>query len=86
MHYRLKEHIAISGTGVLFNTQTGESFTVNEMGMMIIDLIRKNKDYDEIKDAIFSEYLIDEGSLEHHLEDFLGYMKQHHLVELKPTH
>ena len=85
MYYKLKEYIAISGSGVLFNTQTGESFSVNELGMQVIELIRRNLNHQQIKDYIYSEYLIDEEALENHQEEFLIFMKHHQLMDSMPA-
>jgi hypothetical protein len=85
MNYKLKDCIAISGSGVLFNTETGESFSVNALGTMVIELIRKNMDHEQIKDYIFSEYIIDLETLDNHLEEFLAFMKHHHLIDEIPA-
>jgi len=81
MYYKLKEYIAISGSGVLFNTQTGESFSVNELGMLVIEMIKRNNSLKQIREYVYSEFLIDEETLEKHVEEFLAYMTQHQLIE-----
>lgn len=84
MYYKLKDYIAISGSGVLFNTQTGESYSVNEIGMIMIEMIKKSKSLQEIKESIFSEYQIDEDILDKHLDEFFIFMKSHDLIILEP--
>jgi hypothetical protein len=85
MYYKLKDYIAISGSGVLFNTQTGESYSVNEIGMLIIEMIKNNRSLDEIRESIYSSYQIDEETLDKHLDEFLVFMKSRDLVFLNPS-
>lgn len=81
MQYKLKDYIAISGSGVLFNTQTGESYSVNELGMIVIEQLKRDRNLEQIKEYVYSEYLIDEATLEEHLEEFLSFMQQHSLIQ-----
>ena len=81
MHYKLKDYIAISGSGVLFNTQTGESFSVNELGMLVIEQVKRGRSLEQIREEVFSEYHIDAETLQMHLEEFLSFMRQHQLLD-----
>ena len=40
---KIKKNIAISDSGFIFNPSTGESFTVNPIGVEIITLLKEDK-------------------------------------------
>jgi len=40
---RIKDNIAVSASGLIFNPDTGESFTVNPMGAEIISKLKEGK-------------------------------------------
>ena len=86
MKYKLNEYnIAVSDTGVLFNMQTGESFGMNGIEMLIIKKIRGNYSKEQIKLFIFAEFDIDREIMEEHLEEFLLCMIQQQLIEPMPN-
>jgi hypothetical protein len=85
MKYKLDEYnVAISDTGVLFNMITGESFEMNQIGMLIIEKIRKNYSKEQIKEVLLSEFDIDRETMERNLEEFLHSLIRHQMVELLP--
>jgi hypothetical protein len=85
MKYKVNEYnVAMSDTGVLFNMITGESYQMNEIGMLIIEKIRKNYSKEQIKEFLLSEFEIDREMMEGHLEEFLHSLIRHQLVELLP--
>lgn len=85
MKYKVNEYnVAMSDTGVLFNMITGESYQMNEIGMLIIEKIRKNYSKEQIKEFLLSEFDIDSETMERTLEEFLHYLIRHQLAELLP--
>lgn len=84
MKYKLNEYIAMSDSGVIFNMQTGESFTVNEIGKVIIEKVRKNYSKEQITEYILAEFEIDKETTEEHLEEFLRYMIRQQLIVPMP--
>ena len=40
--------LAISDNGFIFKPSTGESFTTNELGLIILNLLKEGKSADEI--------------------------------------
>ena len=78
---KIKSSIAISETGFLFMPNTGDSFSVNPIGIEIIDLLRQGKSEKEVKKAILAKYETDEGTLEKDYDDFLNQLKQHNVTD-----
>jgi len=78
---KLKKNIAISETGYVFNPSTGESFTLNQIGLEIINMAKENKNDEEIKQHLLQKYDTDEASLERYYLDFLEMLKQYQLIE-----
>ena len=50
---KLKKNIAISESGFVFDPHSGESFSVNPIGAEIIELIKREKEFNEISDFSF---------------------------------
>lgn len=77
----IKDNIAVSDSGFVFNPNTGESFTLNPLGSDIFKLMKTGKEYEEIRDEILSRYDIDEVTVEKDYNDFAGLLKQFQLIE-----
>jgi hypothetical protein len=78
----VKNDIAISESGFVFNPTTGESFTVNPIGAKIIQLIREKKSSEETVKFITEQYNIDDRSAENDLNDFISMLKQYEILSL----
>ncbi len=78
---KIRKNIAISDEGLVFNPVTGESFSVNPIGIRIISLMKEGKSRTEIKKALHEEYDIDEKTLEKDLDDFTGMLNQYQILE-----
>ncbi len=78
---RIKDNIAVSASGLIFNPDTGESFTVNPMGAEIINLLKEGKKQDEIVVKTTQKYFVEKTTFEKDFEDFLGLLRNYLLVE-----
>ncbi len=78
---QLKKNIAISDTGFLFDPTTGDSFTLNPMGVEILKMIREGKSQDEITAHITSIYDVVESAFERYFYDFTTMLKHHQIIE-----
>ena len=78
---KLKNNIALSESGFVFNPNTGESFTINSTGQQIIEQIREGKNYDEIKDFFLENYETDESIFEKDFEDFKHMLTSFQMLE-----
>jgi len=73
---KLKKNIAISESGFVFNPNTGDSFSVNPIGSLILGLLQDGKSERSIKGAIAKAYEVGNDQLEEDFYDFTSHLKQ----------
>lgn len=78
---KLKSNIAISDSGFVFNPTNGESFSLNPIGVEIINKIKDNDSFDDIKEVILKKYHIDESTFEKDYADFINFLTHYNLIE-----
>jgi hypothetical protein len=78
---KLRKNVAVSEAGLLFNPVTGESFSVNPIGVEILNLLREEKTEDHIFNTILSRYNTDKSTLEKDYQDFIGILSHNNLLE-----
>lgn len=78
---KLKKNIAVSETGFIFDPTSGDSYTLNPIGMEIVTLLKKGLDPEVISGRILEKYDVEKGVLERYLYDFFGQLKQYQLIE-----
>lgn len=76
----LNSNIAISETGLVFNPATGDSFTVNHIGIEILKLVKENKSKEEICEIILDAYETDKEAIEFDVNDFLHSLVRNQLI------
>ncbi len=77
----LKENIAISESGFIFDPNTGDSFNLNQVAREIISLLAKGKSDKEISDTIIDKYDVDETIFEQNFFDFKSMLSYFKLVK-----
>ncbi len=78
---RIKKNIAISDSGFLFNPSTGDSYSVNPVGMEIIRLLQQDRSKDAIMQTVMTEYICDEATFEKDFYDFSTMLRNFKLLE-----
>ena len=73
--------LAISDNGFIFKPATGESFTTNEIGLMIINFLKEGKSADEIISKITEEFDIDAISAGRDLYEYLDFLKREKMLD-----
>lgn len=79
--YFIPENIAISESGFLFLASTGETFTLNQMGKEIFNLIRSNISEEEIVAAILDNYEVDKSTALKDISDFIAQLKHYSILK-----
>jgi hypothetical protein len=79
-NYKLLNDLAISESGFLFQPVTGESFTLNSVGIFIMEGLKADKDSTEIINDIVNEYDTDQVAAEKDFQEFISQLKNHNLV------
>ncbi len=78
---KIKKNIAISKSGFVFDPTSGESYSINPVGMKILQHLQEGKSLEDITGMITSEYDIDAVSFEKYFLDFVSMLKQFQLIE-----
>lgn len=77
---KLKENVAISESGYIFNPSTGESFIVNPLGMEILRMIKSEKAFKMIEQEVLKHYSVDAPTFEKDYHDFIQQLRQSLLI------
>jgi hypothetical protein len=77
----INKNIAVSDSGFVFNPTTGESYSVNPIGVEIIELLKQEKTFDEITQNLTQRYNADIVTLDKDVSDFISLLKQYSLIE-----
>ncbi|HPW65562.1 MAG TPA: PqqD family protein [Salinivirgaceae bacterium] len=77
---RVRKNIAISENGFIFNPLTGDSFSVNETGVFILQKLKDGENEETIIRNLMDEYELDASTAEKDFNDFLSLLKSFQLV------
>jgi len=78
---KIRNNIAISDNGFVFDSNNGESFTLNKIGLEILQLLKDQLTEDEITAKITEKYDVDTTTFEQNYFDFIGMLRHHNLFE-----
>ncbi len=78
---KLKRNIAVSESGFLFDPTSGESYSLNEQGTEILNLLKEKKSDTEITGYMTDTYDISQDEFEKYYLDFVGMLRQFKLLE-----
>ncbi len=78
---KIKKNIAISENGFVFDPTSGESYTLNTVGLEILNLLKEGKDQKEITRQLLKKYDVEESVLERYFYDFISLLRKHQLIE-----
>lgn len=81
MQLRIKSNIAVSDTGFVFNPGTGDSYSINPIGVEIIRWMKSLLSEKEIVEKLVEQYETDSLSVEKDLYDFYNMLLRHQLAE-----
>jgi hypothetical protein len=74
------ESVAVSDSGFLFLSSTGETFTLNAIGKEMYSMLKEGNGISAIKEKILAEYEVAPTTLERDIDDFLIQLKNFKLV------
>lgn len=72
--------LAISDEGFLFDPTTGESYTVNPTGLLILKGLKENRDQDGIIETLVNAYDVTADEARRDVEDFSDHLKSYKLL------
>ncbi len=77
----IKSDIALSDSGFVFNPASGESYTVNPIGVEIMQFLKDGKSIQEVSELILENYNSDLPTIDKDLNDFIVMLKQYSLID-----
>lgn len=78
---KIKKNIALSDTGFVFNPSSGDSFSVNPIGLEIMKMLQENKSHEAIKKHLHENYSVDKDTIEKDFYDFAKMLEQFKVTE-----
>ena len=78
---KVKNYIAISDNGFIFDSSTGSSYNLNAIGLEIIQMIELGKTEEEIIKSITEKYDVEQDIFEKDFYDFLSMLKYYNLID-----
>ncbi len=76
---RLKD-LAISESGFLFDPYSGATFTLNNTGKLILQLLTEGKRIEEIESALKERFEVGGEDVQSDIYEFLSLLKENHLL------
>lgn len=77
---KINRSLAISDNGFIFNPNTGDSFSVNDLGLTILQQIREGHTKSEIVNHLLDTYQVEKAVVEKDMDEFLKMARTHQLV------
>lgn len=77
---KIAPEVKISDNGFVFNSKTGDSFSLNPTGLELMKLITEEKELDEIKETFLTKYDVDDLSFEKDFYEFCTLLKHHQIT------
>jgi PqqD family protein of HPr-rel-A system len=74
------QKLAISPEGFIFDPTSGESYTVNKSGLLILRCLRENKTPEETAEELTKEFEDTPEEVEKDIADFLDTLRMYRLV------
>jgi hypothetical protein len=79
---KVNRNLAISENGFVFNPSSGDSFSVNELGLVIINLIKEGKTKTEIIETVLQDYNVEKSVIEKDFNEFVKILNNYQLAEI----
>jgi hypothetical protein len=74
-------HRDLDGEAVILNLKTGTYFGLDAIGTRMWTLIGELRDTDKVLEALLAEYEVEEGRLRGDLDELIGQLVRHELLE-----
>ena len=77
----IKKNLSINENGFVFDPVTGESYTLNPVGLEMLQLLQKGQLKEDIKQHFLINYELDEWGFEKAFLDFMALLGKYQLFE-----
>ena len=80
---RLKKNIAISESGFVFDPDSGDSYSMNPIGLEILTMMKEGKEQGDIFNFVLKKYDVERDTFENNYYDFINTLRQFNLLDTK---
>jgi len=77
---KIPEEVKISDNGFVFNSKTGDSFSLNPFGLELIKYIQEEKELESLKKEMTLKYDVDDLTFEKDFYEFCALLKHHQII------
>ena len=77
---KIPVEVKISDNGFVFNSKTGDSFSLNPFGLELIKNIQEEKEFENLKTEMIAKYDVDDLSFEKDFYEFCALLKHHQII------
>lgn len=77
---KITDEIKISDNGFVFNSNTGDSFNLNPIGLELIKQIKAGNDFESIRHEMLKKFDVDDLTLEKDFYEFCALLKHHQII------
>ncbi len=77
---KIAEEVKISDNGFVFNSKTGDSFSLNPFGLELIKNIWEENELEYLKKVITEKYDVDDLTFEKDFYEFCALLKHHQII------
>ena len=77
----IKNDIAVSDNGFIFNPSTGDSYSLNPTGQEIVQMMKSGETEERIIEKLLAEYRTEHATIEKDLHDFKNMLKTYKIAE-----
>lgn len=77
---KIKANIAVSDSGFLFDPTTGDSYSLNQVGLEFFRMMKEGKNKKEIQKTIIKKYEIDDATFDKSYFDFENMLRYNQLI------
>ena len=78
---KINRKVALSETGFVFDAGTGDSYSINPIGVEIIEYIKQNLTKEEIKKKLSDKYDVTTPELGKSLDDYFGALNTFNILD-----
>ncbi len=80
MELKKLQNLAIAESGFIFDPASGNSYTTNETGLVIIGHLKEGKTSEEIQELICEEYEVDSSTAESDIIRVIEQLQANYLI------
>lgn len=78
---KIRKNIAISDSGFVFDPLSGESYSLNPIGLEILNMVKNGQSFEAVSKQIIEKYEVDTETFERYFYDFIATLKLFNLTE-----